>query len=75
MAKRYPSETLSKGLFNRKQTYGEFPGGLVVKIPGFLWKSSIPGQGTEIPQALQHSQKTIKLKDTKGERKGGGGIN
>ena len=31
----------------------EFPGGLVVRIPGFPCHDpgSIPGQGTEIPQA------------------------
>ena len=37
---------------------GEFPGGPVVRIPGFHCQGpgSIPGRGTEIPQAMQHSQ-------------------
>ena len=37
----------------------EFPGGLVVKIPGFHChgQGSILGQGTEIPQAMQCGQK------------------
>ena len=34
---------------------GEFPGGLVVRIPGFCCRGpgSIPGWGTESPQAAQ----------------------
>ena len=42
-----------------KYTYfGEFPGGLVVRIPGFHCHGpgSLPGQGTEIPQAVQRGQ-------------------
>ena len=39
---------------------GEFPGGLVVRILGFhcCGLGSIPGRGTEIPQATCHGQKT-----------------
>ena len=39
----------------------EFPGGLVVRIRHFHCPGpgSIPGEGTEIPQAAQHSQKII----------------
>ena len=38
---------------------GEFPGGLVVRIPGFACQGpgSIPGRGTEIPQAAWRGQK------------------
>ena len=37
----------------------EFPGGLVIRIPGFHCRDpgSIPDRGTEIPQASQHGQK------------------
>ena len=37
------------------KNFREFPGGLVVRILGFhSWdQGSVPGQGTEIPQALQ----------------------
>ena len=37
----------------------KFPGGLVVKIPGFQCgdPGSIPDKGTEILQAQQHDQK------------------
>ena len=37
----------------------EFPGGLAVSIWGFhcCGPGSIPSQGTEIPQAMQRSQK------------------
>ena len=40
-----------------KVNYREFPGGLVVRIPGFLCHGPglIPGWGTEILQATQHS--------------------
>ena len=39
----------------------EFPGGLVVRILGFHCHGlgSIPSQGTEIPQAAWHGQKTM----------------
>ena len=44
----------------RKKKKREFPGGLVVRILGFHCHGpgSIPGQGTEIPQA-GHGQKSI----------------
>ena len=37
----------------------EFPGGLVIKILGFHGHGlgSVPGRGTEIPQAMQHGYK------------------
>ena len=37
----------------------EFPGGPVFRTPCFHWRgpSSIPGQGTNIPQAMWHCQK------------------
>ena len=40
-----------------KMELGEFPGGLVVRIPGFHCRGpgSILGQRTEIPQATQCS--------------------
>ena len=43
----------------QKKIYREFPGGLAVRIPGFHCHGpgSIPGRGTEIQQAMQHSQK------------------
>ena len=42
----------------KKANSREVPGGLVVRIPGFHCRSrgSVPGQGTEIPQASRHSQ-------------------
>ena len=42
----------------------DFPGGLVVRIPGFHWRGpgSIPSWGAEIPQAAQCNQKTKKEK-------------
>ena len=42
----------------------EFPGGLVVRILGFHCRGlgSVPGWGTEIPQATQHSQKKKRKK-------------
>ena len=47
-------------------SFREFPGGLVVRIPGFpcCGQGSIPGRGTEIPQAVRHGQKTPKNKTT-----------
>ena len=47
----------------KKETSGEFPGGLVVRIPGFHCRDlgSIPGQGTEIVQAARRGQKKEKL--------------
>ena len=43
----------------------EFPGGLVVRIRHFhCHGSSIPGRGTEIPQAAWHGQKKKKKKRT-----------
>ena len=43
-------------------TRREFPGGLVVRIPGFdcCGLGSIPGQGTEIPRATWYGQKKKK---------------
>ena len=40
----------------------EFPGDLVVRIPSFHCHgpASVPGQGTEIQQAVQRSQKKEK---------------
>ena len=45
----------------------EFPRGLVVRITGFHCRGlgSVPGQGTEIPQAMQHCQKKQKTKKKK----------
>ena len=42
-----------------KSETGEFPGSLLVRIPGFHYHGwgSIPGQGTEISQAKVYSQK------------------
>ena len=42
----------------------EFPAYLVVRIPDFhcCGPGSIPGWGTEIPQAMQHGQKRKKKK-------------
>ena len=47
-----------------KIAFGEFPGGLVVRILGFHCHGlgSIPGQGTEIPQATWCGQKKRKKK-------------
>ena len=47
-----------------KIKYREFPGGLVVRILGFHCRGlgSIPGQGTEILQAMQHGPKKEKRK-------------
>ena len=47
----------------------DFPGGLVVRVPGFHCRGlgSISGQGTEIPQAMQHGKKERK-KGRKKER-------
>lgn len=41
----------------------EFPGGPVVSIPGAQCfdQGSVPGQGTEIPQATQYGQKKMKF--------------
>ena len=48
---------------NFKKLLREFPGGLVARILGFHWSSLglIPGWGTEILQAVWHSQKKKKL--------------
>ena len=48
----------------RKGTIQDFPGGPVVKTPHFQGRGmgSIPGQGTKIPHAMQHGQKTLKKK-------------
>ena len=45
-----------------KRRSWEFPGGLVVRIPGSHCRGpdSIPGQGTEIPRASRHSKKKEK---------------
>ena len=45
----------------------EFPGGLVVRILGFHYcgPDSIPGQGTEILQAVWHGQTKKKQKINK----------
>ena len=42
---------------------GEFPGGLVVRIPGFhcCGRDSVPGERTEILQAVPCSQKEKKV--------------
>ena len=42
--------------------YWEFPGGLVVRIPSFhcCGPGSIPGEGTEISQAVRRGQKNLK---------------
>ena len=47
---------------NLKHYLWEFPGGLMVRIPGFHChgSSSVSGQGTEIPQAAWHDQKKKK---------------
>ena len=52
---------------------GEFPGGLVVRIWGFHCHSpsSIPGQGAEILQAVQHTQIKTERLLTRGEGKKG----
>ena len=44
------------------QYFWEFPGSPVVRTRHFhcLGWSSVPGQGTKIPQAIQHSQKKKK---------------
>ena len=44
---------------NLKHYLWEFPGCLMVRIPGFHChgSSSVSGQGTEIPQAAWHDQK------------------
>ena len=44
----------------------EFPGGLVVRILGFHChgSGSVPGQGTEIPQAAWHDQKKRRKRKT-----------
>ena len=44
----------TRGISPKKRTYKEFPGGLVVRIPGFH-------QGTEIPQAGQRGQKKTRI--------------
>lgn len=46
----------------QKNYLGEFPGGLVVRIPAFPCHSpiSIPGWETDILQAAQHGQKQKK---------------
>ena len=43
----------------RSSTLFEFPGGLMVRILSFHCcdLGSVPGQGTKIPQAMQHGQK------------------
>ena len=43
----------------RQQILREFPGGLVIGIPGFhcFGPGSIPSLGTEIPQAAEYGQK------------------
>ena len=43
----------------------EFPGGLMVRVPGFHCQGpgSDPGQGTEIPQARWHSRKKKKERE------------
>ena len=45
----------------------EFPGGLVVRIPGFHCHDpgSIPGQGTEIPKAASHGQKKKRMSSSR----------
>ena len=51
----------------------EFPGGLVVRIPGFHFcgPGSNPGRGTEIPQGVWCGQKIlIKRTGKREERKG-----
>ena len=54
----------------KKEREREFPGGLVVRIPGFHCggPGSIPGQGTEILQATRHGQK--KKRESVREREG-----
>ena len=46
----------------KKAMVREFPGGIVVRTQPFhcCGPGSIPGQGTEIPQAMQCSQNKIK---------------
>ena len=48
----------------RQQIVREFPGGLVIRIPGFhcFGPGSIPGLGTEIPQAAEYGKKKKKKK-------------
>ena len=50
----------------KKQPNGEFPGGLVVRIPGFhcCGLGSIPGQGTEILQAACGQKKNPETKNS-----------
>ena len=50
--------------FLKKIRFWEFPGGLVVRLPGFhsCGLGSGPGRGTEIPQVTWHSKnKKIKM--------------
>ena len=57
----YVAELLIK-YFNLKLYYKEFPGGLVVRILAFHccgW-GSIPGRGTEIPQAMRRGKNKTK---------------
>ena len=56
--------TESKGTF--KEVWG-VPSWPVVRIPGFHWRDpgSIPGQGTEILQAVWCDQKNKKIKKKK----------
>ena len=44
----------------------DFPGGVVVKTPAFTAGSMglIPGQGTKIPHAAQHSQKKREIRES-----------
>ena len=56
----FSTQQPDRWLLSSKPFHAEFPGGLVVRIPGFHCHGpgSIPGQGTEIPQPTRHSQKT-----------------
>ena len=53
-----------KAVRDKKQRRWEFPGGLVIGIPGFhcCGLGSVPGRGTEILQAMQCSQKQTNKK-------------
>ena len=55
----YLNKTGKKFKNKNKNMKREFPGGLMVRIPGFHCHGpgSVPGWGTEIPCAMQHSQK------------------
>ena len=69
-----PSATLVTAILTGRaqwSTWGDFPGGPVVKTPSFHGKGSgsIPAQGTKIPKAARGSQE--KKRETLARSKGG----